>query len=65
MKPLIKNLKMLNNGFKANKLSLNVSKNKFMIFRASKMQNVNQDFLIQIGEQSIERIGNDYNTKSL
>ena len=50
--------------FQANKLSLNVSKTKFMVFRTNKMQNVNQDFLIKIGDQSIERIGNDCNTKS-
>ena len=50
--------------FQANKLPLNVFKTKFMIFRTNKMQNVNQDFLIQIGDQSVERIGNDCNTKS-
>ena len=35
-----------------------------MVFRTNKMQNVNQDFLIKIGDQSVERIGNDCNTKS-
>lgn len=50
--------------FQANKLSLNVSKTKFMVFRTNKMQNVDQDFLIKIGDQSVERIGNDCNTKS-
>ena len=50
--------------FQANKLSLIVSKTKFMVFRTNKMQNVNQDFLIKIGDQSVERIGNDCNPKS-
>ena len=35
-----------------------------MVFRTNKMQNVDQDFLIKIGDQSVERIGNDCNTKS-
>ena len=50
--------------FQANKLSLNVSKTKFVIFRTNKMQNVDQDFLIKIGDQEVERIGNDCNIKS-
>ena len=35
-----------------------------MVFRTNKMQNGNQDFLIKIGDQSVERIGNAFNTKS-
>ena len=50
--------------FQANKLSLNVSKTKYMVFRTNKMQNVDQDFFIKIGDQKVERIGNECNTKS-
>ncbi len=53
----------VSNWFKANKLSLNISKTKFMIFRHEKMPKVN-NFKLFIDNIEIERIGNDYGTKS-
>ena len=50
--------------FQANKLSLNVSKTKYMIFRTNRMQNIDPDFSIKIGNQNVERIGNNCSTKS-
>ena len=50
--------------FKSNKLSLNVSKTKFMIFRNEKMPKVNDEFKLFIDNSEIERIGNDFDTKS-
>jgi len=50
--------------FQANKLSLNVSKTKYMVFRTSKMKTIEQNFNIKIGDQDVERIGNNCKTKS-
>ena len=50
--------------FQSNKLSLNVSKTKYIIFKTNRMVNINPDFKITIGDREIERIGNDCNTKS-
>ena len=53
----------VSNWFKANKLFLNISKTKFMIFRHEKMPKVN-NFKLFIDNIEIERIGNDFGTKS-
>ena len=53
----------VSNWFKANKLSLNISKTKFMIFRHEKMPKVN-NFKLFIDNIEIKRIGNDFGTKS-
>ena len=50
--------------FNSNKLSLNVSKTKFMVFRNSKNKPNFESFKIKIGEEEVERIGNDCNTKT-
>ena len=50
--------------FKANKLSLNVSKTKFIIFRSRYMPSVKTDFKLFIDQSEIERIGTNCNTKS-
>ena len=50
--------------FQANKLSLNVAKTKFMVFRTKQMQCVQDSLVIKIGGEKIERIGNDCNIKS-
>ncbi len=50
--------------FRANKLSLNVSKTKFMVFRLSSMQPVNNNFRIFINGEEVERISNESETKS-
>ena len=49
--------------FKANKLSLNVSKTKYMIFRNPKML-LDDNLSIKIGNEEVERIGQDCPTKS-
>ena len=49
--------------FQVNKLTLNVSKTKYMLFRSKNMK-VNFDNLnLQIGSENIERIGDDCKTK--
>ena len=50
--------------FQANKLSLNVAKTKFMVFRTKQMHCVQDSLNIKIGSEKIERIGNDCNIKS-
>ena len=35
-----------------------------MIFRTNRMQNIDPDFSIKIGNQNVERIGNNCSTKS-
>ena len=50
--------------FRANKLSLNVSKTKYMVFRLSSMQPVNNNFRIFINGEEVERISNENETKS-
>ena len=50
--------------FKANKLSLNVSKTKFMIFRSNSLPSVSKDFKLFINQFEIERIGTNCKTKS-
>ena len=50
--------------FKANKLTLNVSKTKYILFR-NPTQKVNfANLSLRINGQNIERIGNDCNIKS-
>ena len=49
--------------FQTNKLSLNVSKTKFMIFRSRHMPTVHENFKLYIGDSEIERIGSESNTK--
>ena len=51
------------NWFRANKLSLNVSKTKYMIFRPHKMAFNPALCILNIGGEKIERIGRDCNTK--
>ena len=50
--------------FKANKLTLNVSKTKFMVFRKPTVQVNLNSFQLKIGEEVLERIGFDCKTKS-
>ena len=50
--------------FQSNKLSLNVSKTKYIVFRTNRMANLNPEFKITIGEREVERIGNDCNQRS-
>ena len=50
--------------FQSNKLSLNISKTKYIVFRTNRMANVNPEFKITIGDREVERIGNDCNLKS-
>ena len=45
--------------FNANKLTLNVSKTKYMIFRNKNMQIFPEKYKLRIGSESIERIGKD------
>ena len=57
-------LKKAQTWFNANKLSLNVSKTKYMIFRNSKTE-INEGICkIKIGNEEIERIGENCKTKS-
>ena len=49
--------------FKANKLSLNVSKTKYLVFRSPKMP-LNVNLSIKIGNEEVERIGQDCQMKS-
>jgi hypothetical protein len=49
--------------FKANKLTLNVSKTKYMVFRNRKMQLVENVCKLEIGGGSLERIGNHQRDK--
>ena len=49
--------------FKANKLTLNVSKTKFMIFRNIKIKLDKNVSSLQIGGRSLERIGNHQTIK--
>ena len=55
---LVRQLDKASIWFKANKLTLNVSKTKFMIFRNKKMPLDENDSILQIGGRSLERIGN-------
>jgi len=49
--------------FKANKLTLNVSKTKYMVFRNRKMQLEENVCKLEIGGRSLERIGNHQKDK--
>ena len=49
--------------FQTNKLSLNVSKTKFMIFRSNKMPTIQENFKLFIGDSEIERIGSGLKTQ--
>lgn len=51
------------NWFRANKLALNVSKTKYMIFRPHKKPFDPELCTLKIGGEKIERIGRDCNTK--
>ena len=51
--------------FQANKLSLNVSKTKYIVFRTNRMAKIPDTFKLSIGGRDVERIGNNCNTKSL
>jgi len=57
-------LEKCSNWFKANKLSLNATKTKFMMFRSDRMQPVNKNFKLYIDRTEIERIGSNCETKS-
>ena len=48
--------------FKANKLTLNVSKTKFILFRKKSMKVDFSNLSLKIGDEEIERIGTDYKT---
>jgi hypothetical protein len=50
--------------FQANKLSLNVSKTKYIVFRTNRMAKIPDTFKLSIGGRDVERIGNNCNTKS-
>ena len=50
--------------FQSNKLSLNVSKTKYIIFRSNKMHLSDTMDKLTLGNQEIERIGEDCKTKS-
>jgi len=50
--------------FQSNKLSLNVSKTKYIVFRTKTMANLKPDFKITIGDKEVERIGNNCKSKS-
>ena len=49
--------------FKCNKLTLNISKTKYMIFRAKNMP-LDNSISLKIGNETLERYGEDCNTKS-
>lgn len=49
--------------FSANKLTLNVSKTKFILFRKKNMLVDFNNFCLKIGEETVERIGSDCPTK--
>lgn len=50
--------------FQTNKLSLNVSKTKYMVFSSTNMNRLTEDFKIYIGGREVERIGSNCETKS-
>ena len=50
--------------FQSNKLTLNVSKTKFILFRTNRMNVDFSNVSLRIGDEIIERIGNDCKTKS-
>ena len=50
--------------FKANKLSLNISKTKYMIFRNEKMTKICNNFELFIDGTKLERVGKEFETKS-
>ena len=50
--------------FQANKLTLNVSKTKFIIFRKPNVDVNLENFYLKIGNEGVERIGFDCKTKS-
>lgn len=54
----------MNEWFRANKLCLNVSKTKYIIFKPSVRPRNNYHQSLKIDNQTIERIGNDMTTKS-
>ena len=49
--------------FQANKLTLNVSKTKYMLFRSKNMPFDDHEFKLNIREEKIERIGNNCREK--
>ena len=56
-------LAMASEWFTCNKLTLNISKTKFMVFRKNSMS-LNSKVDLKIGTEAIERIGNECKTKS-
>lgn len=58
-----KELAKVTSWFHSNKLTLNVSKTKFMIFRRKNAAFDVRNLTLQIGEEIIERVGNDLPTK--
>ena len=50
--------------FQSNRLTLNVSKTKFILFRTNRMHVDFSNFNLKIGNENIERIGNNCKTKS-
>ena len=57
-------LEKVSSWFKANKLSLNISKTKYMIFRNDKMPKISNNFELLIDNTKLERVGKDFETKS-
>ena len=56
-------LEKASNWFRANKLTLNVKKTKFMIFSDTKNQTSLQDLILKIGDKAIEQIGTNCKDK--
>ena len=54
-----KELNVVAEWFKANKLTLNVSKTKYILFRKPNMNAKPEDLSLTIDNTEIERIGND------
>ena len=56
-------LKKAADWFQSNKLTLNISKTKYILFREKKMQVNFENLNLKIGHEKIERIGNECKTK--
>ena len=57
-------LEKVSTWIRSNKLTLNVSKTKYIIFHSKNMVIPNNEFSIKINDEIIERIGDDLQTKS-
>ena len=57
-------LEKLNQWFRANKLCLNISKTKYIIFRPSVTRHIESDHTLFINNQAIERIGDKFDNTS-